>query len=85
MFKIKDGVIDRIFLNEACSAGCGSFLDTFAESLGMTIEEFASEALTAEYPVDLGSRCAVFMNSKVNNPKEGATRRYLCWSILFSY
>lgn len=72
--KIKDGVIDRIFLNEACSAGCGSFLDTFAESLGMTIEEFASEALTAEYPVDLGSRCTVFMNSKVKqSQKEGAT------------
>ncbi len=72
--KIKEGVIDRIFLNEACSAGCGSFLDTFAESLSMSIEEFASKALTAESPVDLGSRCTVFMNSKVKqSQKEGAT------------
>lgn len=71
--KIKNGVIDSILLNEACSSGCGSFLDTFANSLGMSIEEFAKEALTAEKPVDLGSRCTVFMNSRVKQAqKEGA-------------
>jgi len=71
--KIKDGVIESILLNEACSSGCGSFLDTFASSLGMSIEEFAGEALTAEKPVDLGSRCTVFMNSRVKQAqKEGA-------------
>ena len=72
--KIKDGVIDSIQLNEACSAGCGSFLDTFAESLDLGIEEFASKALFAEGPVDLGSRCTVFMNSRVKqSQKEGAS------------
>lgn len=71
--KIKDGVIDSILLNEACSSGCGSFLETFANSLGMKIADFASEALTAENPVDLGSRCTVFMNSRVKqSQKEGA-------------
>lgn len=72
--KIKDGVIDSILLNEACSAGCGSFLDTFAASLGISIEEFASKAVLSQNPVDLGSRCTVFMNSKVKQAqKEGAT------------
>ncbi len=72
--KIKDGVIDSILLNEACSSGCGSFLDTFASSLGMSIENFAAEALAAEKPVDLGSRCTVFMNSRVKqSQKEGAS------------
>ena len=72
--KIKDGVIDSIFLNEACSSGCGSFLETFAQSLNMTVEDFLSEGLLAENPVDLGSRCTVFMNSKVKQAqKEGAT------------
>ena len=72
--KIRDGVIESIHLNEACSAGCGSFLDTFSESLGLSIEEFASKALFAQEPVDLGSRCTVFMNSKVKQAqKEGAT------------
>ena len=72
--KIRDGVIESIHLNEACSAGCGSFLDTFSESLGLSIEEFASKALFAKEPVDLGSRCTVFMNSKVKQAqKEGAT------------
>ena len=71
--KIKEGVIDSILLNEACSSGCGSFLDTFANSLGMNIEEFAAEALAAKSPVDLGSRCTVFMNSRVKQAqKEGA-------------
>ena len=73
-FKIKNGVIDDIFLNEACSSGCGSFLQTFANSLGYKIEDFASLALYAKRPVDLGSRCTVFMNSSVKQAqKDGAT------------
>jgi len=71
--KIKDGVIDSILLNEACSSGCGSFLETFAYSLNMDIKDFAQEALFSQVPVDLGSRCTVFMNSKVKQAqKEGA-------------
>ncbi|MFY9377656.1 MAG: acyl-CoA dehydratase activase-related protein [Peptococcia bacterium] len=72
--QIKDGVVENILLNEACSSGCGSFLDTFASSLDMTIEEFAHSALSASSPVDLGSRCTVFMNSRVKQAqKEGAS------------
>lgn len=72
--KIKDGVIDSILLNEACSSGCGSFLETFANSLNMNVEDFLNEALLAKNPVDLGSRCTVFMNSKVKQAqKEGAS------------
>ena len=72
--QIKDGVIDNIMLNEACSSGCGSFIETFAHSLNLDVSEFAKEALTAESPVDLGSRCTVFMNSRVKQAqKEGAT------------
>ena len=72
--RVKDGVIEHIMLNEACSAGCGSFIEAFANSLGLTIEEFAAEALEADSPVDLGSRCTVFMNSRVKQAqKEGAT------------
>lgn len=72
--QVKDGVIENVLLNEACSSGCGSFLETFAKSLGMTIEEFAAEALRAKRPVDLGSRCTVFMNSRVKQAqKEGAS------------
>jgi len=72
--KIKDGNIESILLNEACSSGCGSFLDTFARSLGMSIGAFSTEALLAENPVDLGSRCTVFMNSRVKQAqKEGAS------------
>ena len=71
---VKDGVIEHIMLNEACSAGCGSFIEAFATSLNMSIEDFAAEALKAEAPVDLGSRCTVFMNSRVKQAqKEGAT------------
>lgn len=71
--KIKDGNIESILLNEACSSGCGSFLDTFARSLGMDIATFSKLALMAENPVDLGSRCTVFMNSRVKQAqKEGA-------------
>lgn len=72
--RVKNGVIDSIMLNEACSSGCGSFIETFAHSLNMTVEEFADAALMAENPVDLGSRCTVFMNSRVKQAqKEGAT------------
>lgn len=73
-FKIRDGAIDDIFLNEACSSGCGSFLQTFANALGKTSEEFAKLAIYAKNPVDLGSRCTVFMNSSVKQAqKDGAS------------
>lgn len=72
--KVKDGAIYNIMLNEACSSGCGSFLETYAKSLGMGVEDFAEEAVLAKKPVDLGTRCTVFMNSKVKQAqKEGAT------------
>ena len=73
-FKIENGAIANIFLNEACSSGCGSFLQTFANALGYKIEEFAKLGLMADKPVDLGSRCTVFMNSSVKQAqKDGAT------------
>lgn len=73
-FKIKNGAIDSIMLNEACSSGCGSFLETFAKSMGYSIEEFAQKGLRAKMPVNLGSRCTVFMNSSVKqSQKDGAT------------
>ncbi len=73
-FKIKDGVIDSIFLNEACSSGCGSFLQTFAEALSYDINDFAKLGIESKKPVDLGSRCTVFMNSSVKQAqKDGAT------------
>lgn len=67
---ITDGIIDSIQLNEACSSGCGSFIETFAKSLGLTVEEFQNEALKSKHPVDLGSRCTVFMNSKVKQAQK---------------
>ncbi|MVX65992.1 2-hydroxyglutaryl-CoA dehydratase [Clostridium chromiireducens] len=71
--KIKNGAIDSILLNEACSSGCGSFIESFAKSLDMKVENFAKEALFSKAPVDLGSRCTVFMNSRVKqSQKEGA-------------
>ncbi|MBQ8540244.1 MAG: 2-hydroxyacyl-CoA dehydratase [Clostridia bacterium] len=73
-FKIKNGAIDNIYLNEACSSGCGSFLQTFANALGYDIEDFSKKGLFAKKPVDLGSRCTVFMNSSVKQAqKDGAT------------
>lgn len=73
-FKIADGFIDDIFLNEACSSGCGSFLQTFSNALGYTPEQAAKLALGAQHPVDLGSRCTVFMNSSVKQAqKDGAS------------
>lgn len=72
--RIKNDVIDSILLNEACSSGCGSFIETFAKSLNMKVEDFAKAALDSKSPVDLGSRCTVFMNSKVKqSQKEGAS------------
>ncbi|MGI6152896.1 MAG: acyl-CoA dehydratase activase-related protein [Christensenellaceae bacterium] len=71
--QIKNGTVDGIMLNEACSSGCGSFLETFSHSLGLPIAEFAKEATRAQNPVDLGTRCTVFMNSRVKQAqKEGA-------------
>ena len=70
--KMKNGVIDNILLNEACSSGCGSFIETFAKSLNLSIEDFVQSAIDARNPVDLGSRCTVFMNSKIKQAqKEG--------------
>ncbi|MDR1778405.1 MAG: 2-hydroxyacyl-CoA dehydratase [Clostridiales Family XIII bacterium] len=72
--KIRDGAIYNIMLNEACSSGCGSFIETYAKSVNLAVEDFAGEALFADSPVDLGTRCTVFMNSKVKQAqKEGAT------------
>ena len=72
--QINNGVVDNVMLNEACSSGCGSFIETFAKSLNHSVEEFAKVALMAKHPIDLGSRCTVFMNSKVKQAqKEGAS------------
>lgn len=84
---IKDGIIDSIQLNEACSSGCGSFLETFAKSVNMSVSDFQKEAILARNPVDLGSRCTVFMNSKVKQAqKEGSEvgdiAAGLCYSVI---
>ena len=72
--KIKNQTVDSVQLNEACSSGCGSFIETFAKSLNFSVADFAKEALFAKNPIDLGTRCTVFMNSKVKQAqKEGAT------------
>ena len=72
--RIKDGSINNIMLNEACSSGCGSFIETFSKSLNLPIQEFVEAALESRSPVDLGSRCTVFMNSKIKQAqKEGST------------
>jgi len=71
--KIKNQTVDSVQLNEACSSGCGSFIETFAKSLNYSVQDFAQEALFARHPIDLGTRCTVFMNSKVKQAqKEGA-------------
>ena len=73
-FKIRNGAVDSIMLNEACSSGCGSFIETFAKALGYTIADFAKLGLFAQKPVNLGSRCTVFMNSSVKQAqKDGAS------------
>ena len=83
--KIKEGVITGVFLNEACSSGCGSFLQSFAKSLNMEIGEFAREAEKSQTPVDLGSRCTVFMNSRVRQAqKEGASVRDISAGLVYS-
>ena len=72
--KIRNGMVDSISVNEACSSGCGSFLQTFAETMGTDVREFARAGMAADAPVDLGSRCTVFMNSSVKQAqKEGAS------------
>ncbi len=72
--KIKNKTVDSVLLNEACSSGCGSFIETFAKSLNYSVQDFAKCALFAEHPIDLGTRCTVFMNSKVKQAqKEGAS------------
>lgn len=79
------GAIDSLMLNEACSAGCGSFLESFASALELGIEEFAAAALESKAPVNLGSRCTVFMNSKVKQvQKEGATLADLSAGLAYS-
>ncbi len=85
--KINDGIINTVVLNEACSSGCGSFLETFAKSLGLSIQEFSALGIKAENPIDLGSRCTVFMNSKVKQAqKEGVSvgdiSAGLCYSVI---
>ena len=83
--KVRDGYIEDIVLNEACSSGCGSFIDTFATSLRLPIEQFAKEGLLAPMPIDLGSRCTVFMNSKVKQAqKEGATVSDIAAGLAYS-
>lgn len=82
---IEDGVIKRVFLNEACSSGCGSFLQSFAESLEMSMEDFAAAAERSMMPVDLGSRCTVFMNSRVRQAqKEGASVDDISAGLVYS-
>lgn len=85
--RIKDGIIDDILLNEACSSGCGSFLETFAESINIGIEDFCKSALQAKRPTNLGTRCTVFMNSKVKQAqRDGAdlddVAAGLCYSVI---
>ena len=83
--QIKDGVINNIMLNEACSSGCGSFIETLAESLGITLQEFVQKGLFSPTPVDLGTRCTVFMNSKIKQvQKEGADIGSIAAGIAYS-
>ncbi|OPZ94058.1 MAG: R-phenyllactate dehydratase activator [Firmicutes bacterium ADurb.Bin419] len=85
--KIKGNRIDKIMLNEACSSGCGSFLETFAGTLGLKLDEFCQLAIESENPVDLGTRCTIFMNSKIKQAqKEGSSKpdiiAGLCYSVV---
>ena len=83
--KIKNNTVDSVLLNEACSSGCGSFIETFAKSLNYSIEDFAKAALFAKNPIDLGSRCTVFMNSNVKQAqKEGATVEDISAGLAYS-
>ena len=85
--KVHNGMISSVLLNEACSSGCGSFIETFAKSMDMTIEDFVSKAIDASSPVDLGSRCTVFMNSRVKQAQKegipvGDISAGLCYSVV---
>ncbi len=83
--KIKNKTVDSVQLNEACSSGCGSFIETFAKSLNYSVENFAKAALFAENPIDLGTRCTVFMNSNVKQAqKEGATVNDISAGLAYS-
>ena len=83
--RLRHGSVDNVLLNEACSSGCGSFLENFANSLGYSAEGFAAEALFAENPVDLGTRCTVFMNSNVKQAqKEGASVQDISAGLAYS-
>lgn len=83
--RLKDGVVDSIMLNEACSSGCGSFIENFAQSLGYSAQEFGEIALFAPHPVDLGTRCTVFMNSNVKQAqKEGASVANISAGLAYS-
>lgn len=83
--KLKNGAVDSIMLNEACSSGCGSFIENFAQSLGFSAEEFALKALYSKNPVDLGTRCTVFMNSNVKQAqKEGASVEDISAGLAYS-
>lgn len=82
---VSEGVINRIEINEACSSGCGSFLETFAQSTGLTVDEFAAAACRAQYPCDLGTRCTVFMNSKVKQVlREGYSAEDIAAGLAYS-
>ena len=85
--KIKNQTVDSVQLNEACSSGCGSFIETFAKSLNYSVEDFAHEALYAQNPIDLGTRCTVFMNSKVKQATERGSfcSGHLCRTCLLCY
>ena len=83
--RLRNGVVDSVTLNEACSSGCGSFIENFAQSLGYTAEEFGSIALFAPHPLDLGTRCTVFMNSNVKQAqKEGASVEDISAGLAYS-
>ena len=83
--KLKNGAVDSIMLNEACSSGCGSFIENFANSLGYSAEDFSKEAIFAKHPVDLGTRCTVFMNSNVKQAqKEGASVAEIAAGLAYS-
>jgi Uncharacterized protein conserved in bacteria len=85
VFYVKNGVIENIILNEACSSGCGSFLETYATPLNLTMDEFVEQAVFAENPVDLGSRCTVFMNSRVKQAqKEGVLTSNIAAGLAYS-
>ena len=82
--KIKNQTVDSVQLNEACSSGCGSFIETFAKSLNFSVQDFAKEALFAKNPIDLGTRCTVFMNSKVNRHRKKAHPSLISLPVLLT-